>query len=111
MDDHDDFDAVLLGFAEDADIGNISGGVEVADVFFDDLLGVRATDAGAHIGENFLLTDGACAGVLDFDGADDGGAGGDGGGERRELTEERGGVGESEAKDETGRNKGAKIHR
>ena len=111
MDDHDNFDAVLLRFAEDADIGNISGGVEVTDVFFDDLLGVRATDAGAHIGENFLLTDGARAGVLDFDGANDGGGGGDGGGERCELTEERGGEGKPEAKDERGRNKGAEVHR
>jgi hypothetical protein len=102
LDDHDDLDAVGLGLAEDEDLGDVSRGVEIADVILDGALIVSLAHARLHVGEDLLAGDGGRPGVLDFDGLDDGGLGllGQGSGRRKD-----GGEQQRERREE-----GAKIH-
>ena len=72
LQNHDDLDAIGERFAENTDVRDVSRIVKVADVFLDDLLGIRPAHPGAHIRQDLLLADRARAGVLHFDRSHDG---------------------------------------
>ena len=67
-DDH--FHAFALRLAEDADVLDLAGLVEVADVLLDDRLRIILADRGAHLREDAIAADRLRPGVLDLNRAD-----------------------------------------